>query len=145
MLLPEQVTAIERAMEGDARSFQLVFSFSMARVRSVAFRLGAGADLDDVVQEIFVRVWKGLPRLTSAAAFSTWLYRVAVNATMDALRARASRPGLTTVNRDAARLPANTASTTTQLVVSEALAQLSEEHRTVLVLHDLEDFTEALS
>ena len=36
-------------------------------------------DVDDIVQELFVRAWKGIPRFRGEAQFSTWLYRIAVN------------------------------------------------------------------
>jgi RNA polymerase sigma-70 factor (ECF subfamily) len=53
--------------------------------------LGAAADAEDVAQDTFVAAYRGLPGFQRESAFSTWLYRIAVNRCRDVLRARRPR------------------------------------------------------
>jgi RNA polymerase sigma-70 factor (ECF subfamily) len=50
------------------------------------------SDADDVTQEVFLRVSRGIGRFRQEAKFSSWLHRIAVNTTMDFLRRRSRRP-----------------------------------------------------
>jgi RNA polymerase sigma-70 factor, ECF subfamily len=58
----------------------------------VARRVSSGADVDDVLQEVFVRVHRGLPSLADGERFGPWVYRVAANAIADHARSRARHP-----------------------------------------------------
>jgi RNA polymerase sigma-70 factor (ECF subfamily) len=64
-----------------------------ARLRPyVARRVPAGTETDDVVQEILVRIYKGLTSLHDGERFGGWVYRIAARAIADAVRARARMP-----------------------------------------------------
>jgi RNA polymerase sigma-70 factor (ECF subfamily) len=64
-----------------------------ARLRPyVARRVASQADVDDVVQETFVRIQRGLASLSDTERFGAWVYRVAASAIADHLRARARHP-----------------------------------------------------
>ena len=64
-----------------------------ARLRPyVARRVASPADLDDVVQETFMRVHRGLPSLAEEERFGAWVYRVAASAIADHLRGRMRHP-----------------------------------------------------
>ena len=65
------------------------------RVRSILFQLCEAAALDDLVQEVFLRAWKGLPKFRQTAQFSTWLYRIAWNVASDQSANPPPRAGLT--------------------------------------------------
>jgi RNA polymerase sigma-70 factor, ECF subfamily len=58
----------------------------------VARRVSSAADVDDVLQEVFVRVHRGLPSLTDGERFGPWVYRIAANAITDHVRSRARHP-----------------------------------------------------
>jgi len=63
-----------------------------ARLRPFVARRVAPADVDDVVQETFVRVYRGLPNLADGERFGPWVYRIASNAIADHARAHARHP-----------------------------------------------------
>jgi RNA polymerase sigma-70 factor (ECF subfamily) len=108
--------------------------------------------LDDLVQEVFLRVWKGLPNLQKPSYFSTWLYRISWNVATDRRRQLAkNRPegelyeetpeDDSPIGKIASR-PQDTPDLMKlhyQDLVQRSLECLSLEHRVVLVLHDLED------
>jgi RNA polymerase sigma-70 factor (ECF subfamily) len=81
--------AVSRARTGDADAFrQLVERHSKAVFR-VAYRMtGNEHDADDVVQETLIRAWRQMGGFEERANFSTWLHRIAVNCSLDLLRAR---------------------------------------------------------
>jgi len=64
--------------------------------RRVAFyvrsMVGSRDDLDDIMQEIFIRIFKSLPTYDSRFALSTWIYRIARNYCIDVLRAKRRKP-----------------------------------------------------
>ena len=74
---------VRRAAAGDVRAFGLLVErYQRPMVALVARMTPNPDDVDDIVQELFVRAWKGLPRFRGDAQFSTWLYRIAVNTTI---------------------------------------------------------------
>jgi DNA-directed RNA polymerase specialized sigma24 family protein len=75
---------VKRCVEGgDRQSFRLLYRRHQARVRQIIYQLGDPIALDDLVQEVFLRAWKGLPKFRQNAQFSTWLYRIAWNVASD--------------------------------------------------------------
>jgi RNA polymerase sigma-70 factor (ECF subfamily) len=132
---------IQQCLSGHPHSFRQLYQRHQQRVRSLLFQLCGAPHLDDLVQEVFLRAWKGLPKLQQPHTFSTWLYRIAWNVASDQRRDLAK-------GRD--HLQVITAQTPTQHhdrgllelhyqdLVQRGLAHLSLEHRTVVVLHDLE-------
>jgi RNA polymerase sigma-70 factor (ECF subfamily) len=106
-----------------------------------------GADvLDDLVQEVFLRVWKGLPRFQQSAQFSTWLYRITWNVATDCRRqqgkARSQIPLLSTL-APLTLDPGSWNQLHYEDLVQRGLQTLSLDQRAVLVLHDLEDLPQA--
>jgi RNA polymerase sigma-70 factor (ECF subfamily) len=71
---------VRRASAGDVTAFGvLVERYQRPMAALVGRMAGNPDDVDDIVQELFIRAWKGLPRFRGDAQFSTWLYRIAVN------------------------------------------------------------------
>lgn len=74
---------VRRARDGSADAFRQLVERHDSRIYALVGRiLGPGAsqdDIDDTAQEIFVQVWRALPRFREEARFSTWLYRIATN------------------------------------------------------------------
>jgi RNA polymerase sigma-70 factor (ECF subfamily) len=64
---------------GDAAAFERLYRAHVARVYALAQWLLGGDEVDDAVQEIFIRVWHKLPTFSGRSAFRTCLHRVAVN------------------------------------------------------------------
>ena len=139
--------------QGDRASFRLLYQRYQQRVRSTLYQLCGNSLLDDLVQEVFLRAWKGLPKLKKAKYFSTWLYRISWNVATDRRRKLARGKEKTSLNDkypDKDRLnyerDLSKAQDTPDLMhlhyqdlVQRGLDNLSFDHRSVLVLHDLED------
>src|SRR5512147_2208015 len=82
-----------RAAAGDEIAFEEIVKRFQARVFRLAFRLtGNESDAADVLQETFLRAYRGLRSFRGASRFGTWLYRIATNAALAHRRARARRP-----------------------------------------------------
>jgi RNA polymerase sigma factor (sigma-70 family) len=128
--------------ENDRHSFRILYRRHQPRIRQIIYQLCDPTSLDDLVQEVFLRAWKGLPKFRQSAQFSTWLYRIAWNVAADRRQ---------TLAQDRSRSQAIAESMSTQHddpdliqlhyqdLVRTGLKLLSEDHRSVLVLHDLEE------
>jgi RNA polymerase sigma-70 factor (ECF subfamily) len=85
----DSAAAIGRAKAGDADAFRQLVERHSQPIFRVAYRMtGNEHDADDVVQETFLRAYRTLERFEERANFSTWLHRIAVNCSLDLLRAR---------------------------------------------------------
>jgi RNA polymerase sigma-70 factor (ECF subfamily) len=107
------------------------------RIYAVCRRLTANdADAADATQEALIAVVRGLPRFDGRSQFSTWVYRIAVNASIDELRRRARRPvpGLETLH--VAAYPSDETVATT-VDVESAVMQLPVDYRAPVVLRDM--------
>ena len=73
-------TLARRAAQGDRDAFRLLVERYQRPMAALVSRMTPNPDdVDDVVQELFLRAWKGLPNFRGDAQFSTWLYRIGVN------------------------------------------------------------------
>ena len=108
------------------------------RVYNVAYRmLGGPEDAADATQEVFLTCLRKLPGFRGEAAFSTWLYRITVNACHDALRKGArERPTDEPPDQPTADASEDVALSAD---VQRALLSVPEEFRAALVLHDVSD------
>ena len=91
MLVEQEL--IERARGGDAPAFdQLVLAYRRRILGTISRLIGHPEDVEDVAQEVFVRLYYSLDQLRTPEVFEPWLYRLTVNACYDYLR-RAKRRG----------------------------------------------------
>ena len=135
---------VQKCQRGDQSSFRLLYQRYQQRVRSTLYQLCGGELLDDLVQEVFLRAWKGLPKLRQAGYFSTWLYRISWNVASDRRRQFAkNQQEQEYLHRNSVFFSTPNQTELMQLhyqdLVQKGLQTLSLEHRAVLVLHDLED------
>ncbi len=80
------------ARDGDSEAFRALVDCHSRAVYRLAFRMtGTAQDAEDVVQETFLKAYKQLSRFESRANFGTWLHRIAVNCSIDLIRARPHR------------------------------------------------------
>jgi RNA polymerase sigma-70 factor (ECF subfamily) len=112
------------------------------RIHAVCRRItGNEADADDATQEALLAVTRGLSRFAHESRFSTWVYRVAVNASLDELRRRKRRPAPTEPNAEwAAGMGTGSsveAAALDRVDIDAALARIPVEFRTAVVLRDL--------
>jgi RNA polymerase sigma-70 factor (ECF subfamily) len=144
---PPEVTAlVERARRGEATAFRELFRLHHERVHRVVYRLmGPSAELDDLVQTVFVEGFRALPAFRGDALFSTWLGRIAVRVTMRAVK----RPRLATSPLEGAEDsphagagPEQTAADREALRrLDQLLATLRPKRRAAFVLHVLEGYS----
>jgi RNA polymerase sigma-70 factor (ECF subfamily) len=84
--------AVERAKSGDSDAFRLLVEQHSRAIFRLAYRMtGNEEDAEDVVQETFLRAYKQLARYEARSSFSTWLYRIASNYSLDLIRMRKHR------------------------------------------------------
>jgi RNA polymerase sigma-70 factor, ECF subfamily len=85
----EAGSAVERARAGDSDAFRLLVEQHSRSIFRLAFRMtGNEQDAEDVVQETFLRAYKQLNRYEARSSFSTWLFRIATNYSLDLIRMR---------------------------------------------------------
>ena len=144
---------VRRAQEGDVRAFEQLFQQYQRGIYNTVFQMIRNdADAADLTQEVFVRAYRALPRLQTPEAFTSWLYRIAVNLSRNWLRDRGrvrvesleqpgeeGEEGNTREIADPNSDPAVLAQTRDmQERVQKAIAGLSPDHRRVVTLHHLE-------
>lgn len=142
---------VRRAAAGEPAAFRALFDRHKSDVARLVWRmLGAPADLDDVVQEVFVQVYRSLKDFRGQAKFTTWLHRVTVNVVLMHRRSARSRPVLTEeapsdlVADDHQTLPdEDTERRERMRAFQRLLAKLADKKRIVFVLHELEGMSPA--
>lgn len=146
-LMPEGTTAlpdhvlINQCLAGHTQTYRILYRRHQAKVRSTLYQLCGEAALDDLVQDVFLRAWKGLPQFRQRSQFSTWLYRIVWNVAFDYRQYQArQRQQLAYLQQALAPHPPSPDMLHLhyQDLVQRGLQVLSLEHQAVLVLHDLE-------
>ena len=101
MSLPQpDLGVLRKAQRGDERAFSIIVRTYETPVYNYVLRLtGDKALAEDLTQEVFLRVFQGLPRFSLRCKFTTWLFQVTKNRVLDELRAKERRP-LASVNLD---------------------------------------------
>ena len=89
----DEAAVIARVRGGDREAFRELVERYSEMVFRLAYRFaGNQDDADDIVQEAFLRAYRGLEKFEGSASFSTWLYRIATNCALDMLDRRKSQP-----------------------------------------------------
>src|SRR5437868_8599692 len=84
---------IQKAKAGDDAAFnQIVFAYRKRILGTIARLIGRPEDVEDVGQEVFLRLYYSLDQLRTKEVFEPWLYRLTVNAAYDYLRRQRRRP-----------------------------------------------------
>jgi RNA polymerase sigma-70 factor, ECF subfamily len=146
--------AVALARDGDSEAFRALVERHSRAVYRLAHRMtGTQQDAEDVVQETFLKAYKQLSRFESRANFSTWLHRIAVNCSIDLIRARPHRESAhdgtdleqlgAAESLDAGRASPERLmlSTEVQDSVNTAMSSLSQMERAAFVLRHFEGRT----
>ena len=147
--MSEQDERIARCKAGDSRAFRELFREHKSDVARLVYRmLGPSADLEDVIQEVFLQVYRSIHGFKGNSRFSTWLYRVTVNVVLMHRRAARSRPVFADASEPLATddrvLPDEEVARRARVeAFYRLLERLSEKKRTVFVLHELEGVSPA--
>jgi RNA polymerase sigma-70 factor (ECF subfamily) len=143
---------VRRVQRGDKRAFDLLVSKYQLRLAKLVGRLvWDRSEVQDVVQESFIKAYRALPNFRGDSAFYTWLYRIAVNAAKNHLVTRSRRPPSDDVDitdgdvEEAGVVVADIATPESyaerdqlQAALGRALAELPEDLRTALTLCEME-------
>lgn len=129
------------AGESDERArFRSFYAEHVGLVRKVAFDVAGPDMLEEIVQEVFLKLWKGLAGFRAEAKASTWIYKVATNTALDFRRAMSRRGGTGRRTELTGNEPSNISGGTDEgaldaaALVDRGLASLSDEQRAVVVL-----------
>ncbi|MBV9934328.1 MAG: sigma-70 family RNA polymerase sigma factor [Actinobacteria bacterium] len=134
---------LDAARAGDRDALDRLLRQHYDAIHAVCRRItGNRADADDAAQDALMAIVRALPRFDDRARFSTWAYRVAVNASLDELRRRRRRPTARGEQRDDTAVLfsgaiASPEAAGTRVDVDAALATLAPEFRAAVVLRDL--------
>jgi RNA polymerase sigma-70 factor (ECF subfamily) len=135
---------IVSAQLGDRQAFGELVCRHQSRVVNVIYRMCGDVRLaEDAAQEAFVRVWQNLDSYKPQHAFRSWLYRIAANAALDALRRERPSVGIDALPvADKSPTPEQAAEKSQRAAqVRTAVARLSEPLRLVLVLREYEELS----
>jgi RNA polymerase sigma-70 factor, ECF subfamily len=138
MVQEPEPDVVRAAIAGDLAAFELLVRCYQAHVwRFLRHLLGDGALAEDVTQETFLRVYQHLPSFAWRSKFSTWVFQVARNAGIDALRSRRRHDRLL----QALPFPRPEAAPDARAEAWAAVAALSPKLREALLLVEVFGFT----
>src|SRR6476646_1584602 len=119
------VAVIARARQGDEAAFSEIYEYYNAPIHRYVYRLlGNPEQADDVTQETFIRAYQRLPVLDEDPNLSAWLYRIASNACLDALRRRRRITWLPMLERTERDQAFTTDDIAPQIVEGEAVSRV---------------------
>jgi RNA polymerase sigma-70 factor (ECF subfamily) len=132
---------LRRAQRGDHDAFHELVDHYEGRLRVLAYHLLRDADeMNDALQDTFVRAWAGLPGFRGDAALGTWLHQICYRTCLDYLRRQKSRPAGRQLPDELADPADEVGGLALREQVSAALGRLPVEQRAVLLLVDLEGY-----
>jgi RNA polymerase sigma-70 factor (ECF subfamily) len=135
-LSPDDIRRIVRAQAGDVRAFEYILRNLEPQLRGYLTRLlGARPIAEDVLQESFLRMWRGLGWLRDPMLFRPWAYRIATNEARRALGRENMREETRADESELGTLQANFIDPARRLDAERCLAQVSPLARVVLVAH----------
>jgi RNA polymerase sigma-70 factor (ECF subfamily) len=151
---PGDIELVARCREGDTQAFNQLVTRHRQRCFAMIYQMVRNEeDAWDLAQDGFVRAWRSLANFRGQSSFFTWLYRIMTNVTLDWLRRKKIESGqefddsigLPGIAPGAVTAPQATVEPATKLAdqeirvrVDEAIARLSDEHRTVIVMRELD-------
>ncbi|MGH9495778.1 MAG: RNA polymerase sigma factor [Candidatus Sulfotelmatobacter sp.] len=146
-----QINLVKRAQAGDQHAFATLFQQHKNRVYSVCLLMTKDvAEAEDLTQEAFLQVFRTVGSFRGDAAFSTWLYRVAVNTVLMKLRRRKAPPTVSldepvnpespSLHRDFGKNDPDLTGVVDRIALRRALEELPQGCRTIFALHEVEGY-----
>ncbi len=152
MTVTDDFTLIRSVQAGDHQAFEsLVRRYQRQVANLIYITMGNRDDVEDIAQEVFIRVYRSLPKFKFDASFFSWLYRITMNLCIDEIRKRKIRRVLSldyltedTLEKNRKNKDYTLASDLVLMeekrqVIQSALQRLTPEHREVLVLREYQD------
>lgn len=144
---------VERARNGDLAAYDELVQRYQERIYGTIYHMTSNhEDANDLAQETFIKAFQALKSFKGGSSFYTWLYRIAVNKTINFLKQRKNRQGMSLNDLDfnaehdpdlvaliSHQTPRRDAALSElQKKLNEAMARLSDDHRLVVTLHDVQ-------
>ena len=139
-MLPDVIT---RAQAGDGAAFEIIYREHSPKVYALCLRLSGGSQdgATELMQDVFIRAWRGLKNFRGESAFSSWLHRLTVNAMLERARSEKRRTARVLFMEDPAQDVAMIADEPgAQMDIESAIAALPEGARIAFVLHEIEGY-----
>ncbi|MGA7291673.1 MAG: sigma-70 family RNA polymerase sigma factor [Terriglobales bacterium] len=146
-----ETSLVRRAQRGDEHAFATLFQLHKKRVYSVCLQMTKDvADAEDLTQEAFLQVFRSINSFRGDSAFSTWLYRIAVNTVLMKLRRRKSPPLVSldepvsadtpSLKREVGRADPSLAGVVDRIALRRAVEELPAGCRQIFDLHEVEGY-----
>ncbi len=150
---PSDSELVLKSQQGDVRAFDELVERYHGKIYGLTYNMTSNReDAEDLTQEVFMKAFEALPRFQGKSSFYTWIYRIAVNKTINYRKKRNRKRALSldqfdqdiktddvyhelTTKGSPLR---NISLSELQEKLNEALQHLSEKHRTVVVMHDMQ-------
>ncbi|MGB6387541.1 MAG: sigma-70 family RNA polymerase sigma factor [Terriglobales bacterium] len=142
---------VHRAQRGDEQAFATLYQLHKKRVYSVCLQMTKDvADAEDLTQEAFLQVFRSVNSFRGDSAFSTWLYRIAVNTVLMKLRRRKSPPLLSldepvsaespSLKREVGKADPSLSGAVDRIALRRAVEELPAGCRQIFDLHEVEGY-----
>jgi len=150
---PDEAVLVERARQGDLDSYDALVRRYQERIYATVYHMTANhEDASDLAQEAFIKAFQALRSFKGGSSFYTWVYRIAVNKTINFLKQRKNRNHLSLDDLDlnaehdpdlvaliSEKTPRREINLSElQEKLNTAMLKLSETHRLVVTLHDVQ-------
>jgi len=150
---PDEQALVQRVRRGDLEAYDELVRRYQERIYATIYHMTSNhEDANDLAQESFIKAFQALKSFKGGSSFYTWLYRIAVNKTINFLKQRKSRVHMSLNDLDfnaehdpdlvafvSDKTPRREAGLTElQEKLNAAMLKLSEPHRLVVVLHDVQ-------
>lgn len=136
--------SVRRAQAGDVDAFEVLYRQHAGRIYALCLRLKAGdsSDATELMQDVFIRAWRGISTFRGDSAFGSWLHRLAVNTMLENARGEQRRIARVLPMDDTSRLEgaARSSGVDLRMDMEEAIASLPQGARLAFVLHDVEGY-----
>jgi len=131
----DELRIVDRATEGDEDAFRILYARYYSRVFAIAKGVVLDAEeAEDMAQEAFTLAFRNLRRFDRRSKFSTWLFRIAVNRSIQQARNTKGRKRLVPLDESAEAVPARTPEATADPEIEAALTKLQPQDRAVITL-----------
>jgi RNA polymerase sigma-70 factor (ECF subfamily) len=149
----EDVRLMHLVASGDTVAFETLIERHQALIAgTVARMLGSNSDVEDIAQQVFIRVWKSASRYVARAKFTTWLLKITRNLVFNEMRRAKRHPHVPVqIDPEAEELPLRDELTATpdatllqeelQSKIDSAIAQLPDTQRMALVLRRYQELS----
>ena len=149
---------VTRTQRGDSAAFDELIQRYKERLYATVYHMTSNhEDANDLVQEAFIKAYKSIGSFKGQSSFYTWIYRIAVNRTINFIKRRRNKnhfslddvDGNIQTDPDFVELMSHTTPRREvglhelQERLNEALQKLSEDHRAVVTMHDIQGMTHA--